>query len=235
VVIGASEREQSTRAVLVEAQRLRWRKPVSATTLRRDGHRWTLWTVGVAITFGLPSVVLLLLSPWTLPAALLWSGHGIAIVLMQPRRGARAIVAIGSERSAGRLTGANPEAESVALGLLGDLVGHDQRELLQRTGLALHKGDLGVWLVGERGALMVRPGGRRVDARCVRVAEPDELPAADRVAHLLLALREDESGFATVANLNFSGSTWRCRRPMPSRERPALDKARAVARQMITA
>ena len=54
--------------------------------------------------------------------------------------------------------------------------------------------------------MLVRPGGRRVDCWCVRVAEPGELPAGDRVAHLLLALREDEAGFATVANRNFSGS-----------------------------
>ena len=33
-----------------------------------------------------------------------------------------------------------------------------------------------------------------------------ELPSADRTAHLLLALREDEEGFATVANLAFSGA-----------------------------
>ena len=46
---------------------------------------------------------------------------------------------------------------------------------------------------GPAGALLVRPGGRRVQCYCVRVADAD-LPAADRVAHLLLALRADESG-----------------------------------------
>src|SRR5256885_5255701 len=43
----------------------------------------------------------------------------------------------------------------------------------------------------------------------------------------LLALREDERGFATVANLGFSGATWRVRRRLPERSRAALDAARA--------
>jgi hypothetical protein len=89
---------------------------------------------------------------------------------------------------------------------------------------------MGVWLVGEEGALLVRPGGRRVDAWCVRVSEAGELPAGDRVAHLLLALREDEAGFATVANRNFSGSAGRLRRRLPERSRQALDQARRLAR-----
>ena len=39
---------------------------------------------------------------------------------------------------------------------------------------------------------------------------PDaSLPPSDRIAHLLLALRTDEAGFATVANLSFSGARWR--------------------------
>jgi hypothetical protein len=78
--------------------------------------------------------------------------------------------------------------------------------------------------VGEQGALLVRPGGRRVDCWCVRVPEAD-LPAADRVAHLLLALRADEEGFATVANLAFSGARWRVRRRLPEAARPALEAA----------
>ena len=59
---------------------------------------------------------------------------------------------------------------------------------------------------------------------CVKVPEPG-LPAGDRIAHLLLALRSDEQGFATVANLAFSGAPWRLRRRMHPRTRPALDEA----------
>ena len=69
-----------------------------------------------------------------------------------------------------------------------------------------------------------------MDCWCVRVGEAGDLPAGDRVAHLLLALREDELGFATVANRNFSGAAWRLRRQLWPRARPALNAARAVAR-----
>ena len=82
------------------------------------------------------------------------------------------------------------------------------RALQARTGLALERGTLGTWLVGEAGALLVTPGGRRVHCFCVRVTDRD-LPPSDRVAHLLLALREDEVGFATVANHAFAGAPWR--------------------------
>ena len=79
----------------------------------------------------------------------------------------------------------------------------------------LEPGELGVWLVAEAGALLVRPGGRRVCCYCVKATDP-ALPAGDRVAHLLLALRTDEAGFATVANLAFSGARWRLRRRLPA-------------------
>jgi hypothetical protein len=168
------------------------------------------------------------LSPLTLPVALICFAHAWLIPLVQARRGGRSVVPIESERSASSVAG-DARADRVALGLLGDLMGHAERELAARTGLVLERGELGVWLVGERGALMVRPGGRRVDCWCVRVGDPDGLPGGDRVAHLLLALREDEAGFAKVANLGFSGAAWRVRRWLPERARPALDAARAVA------
>lgn len=170
--------------------------------------------------------VLVWLEPWTFPVAL-WSwAHAWAIPMLYGRRAGRALVPIGSAGSAA----APPEADRVALGLLGDLLGHRERELMAATGLALQRGRLGVWLLGEKGALLVRPGGRRVDSWCVRIAEPEGLPAGDRVAHLLLALREDEEGFCTVANMDFSGAAWRVRRHLPARARPALDEARRVAR-----
>ncbi len=115
------------------------------------------------------------------------------------------------------------------------------------------------WLVGPAGALLVRPGGRRVVCYCVGVkdrAQPGpvkagrteadglegagrmpgavdsfNLPSGDRIAHLLLALRADEEGFATVANLAFSGARWRVRRRMDPAMRPALDAARRMDRR----
>jgi hypothetical protein len=215
---------------LAEAADLWWREEASEATLRRDGRRWTAWTAAIVIVFTAPGVGLLVLSPLTLPVALGCFAHAWIVPWLQARRGARSVVPLGSERSeAGRASGAT--AEGVALGLLGDLVGHRERELLQRTGVAVERRRFGVWLVGERGAMMVRPGARRVDCWCVRVAETDSLPAGDRVAHLLLALREDEAGFAMVANLGFSGAAWRVRRGLPEAARPALAWAREVARR----
>ena len=206
---------------LEEAAALWWREDVSEQTLRRDGRRWTVWTAAVVFVFSAPGVVLLAISPWTFPAALVCFVHAWAIPWLQAGRGAKSLAPLG--RDEGR-------AERVALGLLGDLVGHGERGLLRRTGVVLERGRLGVWLVGERGALMLRPGGRRVDCWCVRVAQQDGLPGGDRVAHLLLALREDERGFAKVANLGFSGATWRVRRRLPDGAVEALDAARVPAR-----
>jgi hypothetical protein len=221
-----------TEAVLAEAAAIPWRRRASEGSLRRDGRRWTLWSAGVVVTFGVPAAALMALEPLAFPAAAFFLGHGVAVLHIQAGRGARALVPIGSERSAALRDRAEIGPEATALGLLGDLVGHGERELLQATGLALQRGRLGVWLVGEEGALMVRPGARRVDCWCVRVGEAGDLPAGDRVAHLLLALREDERGFATVANFNFSGAPWRVRRRLPAAARPALDRARELARAM---
>ena len=215
---------------LDEAATLWWRREVDEASLRRDGRRWTAWTAAVLAAFIAPGVGLLLLSVWALPVALVCLAHAWAVPWLQARRGAQSVVPLGSGRSAARRPAAIGTAEGVALGLLGDLVGHRERELLLGTGLALQRGRLGVWLVGERGALLLRPGGRRVDCWCVRVSNPDDLPAGDRIAHLLLALREDEAGFAMVANLGFSGATWRVRRRLPAPTRAAIDAARRLAR-----
>jgi DNA-binding MarR family transcriptional regulator len=77
--------------------------------------------------------------------------------------------------------------------------------------------------------ILLRAGGRRATCWCVRVAERGDLPAADRAAHLLLALREDERGFAKVANFEFSGAARRVRRHLPEPARTAFDAAREGA------
>jgi hypothetical protein len=200
-------------AVLAEAAAMPWRRRASERTLRREGRIWTLWSIGVVVTFGLPAALLIWIEPLAGPASAIFLGHGLAVLHIQARRGARGVKPIGE---------AEEGPERTALGLLGDLVGHDARKLLAETGLALQKGRLGAWLVGQEGAILVRPGKHRVHCFCVRVGEAEDLPPADRVAHLLLALREDEQGFATVANRNFSGATWRLRMQLPKRARPAL-------------
>jgi hypothetical protein len=219
-------------ARLDEAVRLHWRPDASAETLRRDGRRWTAWTAWIVFVFVAPGVLLIAIEPWTFPAAAICFAHAWAIPWLQARRGARQVVAIGSERSAARsgVPGRATGPEAVALGLLGDLVGHEARDLLRETGLVLDRGRVGVWLVGEQGAFLVRSGGRRIDCWCVRVADLNDLPAGDRVAHLLLALREDELGFVKVANLGFSGAPWRVRGQLDECMQPALKRARAMAR-----
>ena len=206
----------ATPNVLVEAAAMPWRRRASDRSLTREGRIWTLWSVGVVITFGLPAVLLVWIEPLAAPVAAIFLGHGIAVLHLQARRGARGVKPIGA---------AGGEPERRALGLLGDLVGHDARDLLAESGLALQRGRLGAWLVGQEGAILIRPGGHRVHCFCVRVGKAGDLPPGDRVAHLLLALREDEEGFATVANRNFSGALWRLRGQLPRRTRPALSRA----------
>jgi hypothetical protein len=163
---------------------------------------------------------LLYLEPLSFPLAVILVAHAWIIPELYAKRGANVL------RPAHRLAAAS---ERTALGLLGDLVGHEARDLHGRTGLVLERGTLGVWLVGEMGAVLVTPGGRRVHCYCVRVEDP-ELPSGDRIAHLLLALREDEAGFATVANQAFSGAPWRLKRRLRRGARPAVDAAVAAAR-----
>ena len=183
----------------------------------------------MAVVFAAPGALLLYLDPVAAPVAAICFAHAWMFPWLQARDGAESVVPIGSRR---RASGdADRETDRVALGLLGDLIGRRDLDLLRASGLAVQRARLGVWLVGERGAFLVRPGGRRVDCWCVRVADQEDLPAGDRVAHLLLALREDERGFATVANLGFSGAAWRVRRRLPERSRVALDAARATARR----
>lgn len=208
-----------------------------ARALDRRDRLWTLTTVAHVVPFVAVAIGLMFLNPLALPVSLIALAKAWIIPELYAQRGANVV---RPRRREGR-TGADPEVRSAAtaaagadperraLGLLGDLVGHDARVLLGATGLVVERGRLGVWLVGEAGALLVRPGGRRVLCWCVRVADRD-LPAGDRIAHLLLALREDEAGFATVANLAFSGAPWRVRRRLDRRQRPALVAAIARAR-----
>jgi hypothetical protein len=212
-----------TEHVLPEAAAVYWRPRVDAKRLRRRQQQWTVTTVIHTVPFSGTAAGLMLLNPLAAPVAIACLAHAWVIPELYARRGAnvaRPVRRRGSE-----------EAERTALGLLGDLVDHDIRELHARTGLVLEAGRLGAWLVGEAGALLVRPGGRTVLCWCVGVRDGD-LPPADRTAHLLLALREDEAGLATVANLAFSGAPWRVRRRLIPELRAGLDVAIGEARVM---
>ena len=200
-----------------------WRQRVDARALRRADRLWTLSIVAHEAPFLLTAAVLPTLNAVMIPVAVVALAFAWVIPELYAARGA------GVLRIPVRGAGGGAVAERRALGLLADLVGHDARTLLARTGLALERGRLGVWLVGPAGALLVRPGGRRVQCYCVR-ATGEDLPLSDRVAHLLLALRADESGFATVANLTFSGARWRLRRRLAPAARAGLAAAVAAAR-----
>ena len=213
---------------LPELANVYWRPRVDERALRRRGALWTMVTVAHVVPFAAVAVVVFVLQPLAVPPQMV----GIVAVSAIALAKAWLIPEIYAQRGANVLRprkrlGEQPERR--ALGLLGDLVGHEARDLYAQTGLILERGKLGVWLVGEAGALLVRPRGRRVFCYCVRVRDPD-LPSADRVSHLLLALREDESGFATVANLAFAGAPWRVHRRMSASMRPALAQARLAAR-----
>ncbi|HYF25286.1 MAG TPA: hypothetical protein VD931_06070 [Baekduia sp.] len=210
--------------VLPETAQVHWRPRVDERRLRLFARLWTLTTLAHVVPFLGVAALLLWLDPVTLPVALAAVAHAWVIPELYAKRGAD-VVRRKTRRGDRRPT---EEAERVSAGLLGDLVGHEAREVHAATGLVPERGTLGVWVVGEAGALLVRPGGRRVHCWCVRVDDP-RLPTGDRIAHLLLALRTDEAGFATVANQTFSGAPWRVRRRLPPEMRPALDAGRALA------
>jgi len=207
--------------VLPETAAVHWRPRVDDARLRRVGTLWTLTTAAHVVPFLGAAALLMWLNPLALPVALACVAHAWVIPELYAQRGANVL------RPRPR---AAAEPERRAAGLLGDLVGHDARELHARTGLVLEQGRLGVWLVGEAGALLLRhERPRRAYCYCVRVDTradgASKLPSGDRIAHLLLALRADEQGFATVANLSFSGARWRVRRRVAAQMRPAIHAA----------
>ena len=197
---------------LPELAAVAWRRPMDERRLDLYAAGWRATTLAHVVPFLITAVALVLIEPWLAPVAAIALVFAWTIPELYANRGAKVVL---PRRRQG------PQAERTALGLLGDLVDHDARALHARTGLVPEPGRFGTWLVGEAGALLVRPNGR-VHTFCVRVDDPD-LPSADRISHLLLALRADEAGFATVANQAFAGARWRLRRRLPKRMRAALD------------
>jgi hypothetical protein len=208
-----------TADTLPECAAVHWRPRVDERRLDRQAALWTLTTVAHVVPFLIAAGLLVALQPLAFPVSLICVAHAWIVPALYAQRGANVV-------RPGRRADAEPER--VAVGLLGDLIDHRARELHRETGLVLERGRLGIWLVGEGGALLVRPGARRVYCYCVRVNSA-ELPSGDRIAHLLLALRADEQGFATVANLSFCGAPWRVRSRLAADMRPALRAARCEA------
>jgi hypothetical protein len=222
---------------LPELANVYWRPRVNERSLARAGRLWTATTLAHTLPFLGTAVLLIVLRPVIAPVALAAVAQAWIIPELYAARGANVVRRpsagrSGRRRSPGGRSPGEPEppAERIAVGFLADLISHSARELHGRTGLVLERGGLGVWVLGEAGALLVRPGGKRVHCLCVGVRDR-ELPPSDRIAHLLLALRTDEEGFATVANLAFVGARWRLRRRLDPRGREALDAAVASARE----
>ncbi len=211
----ATDAASGSNAPLPELASVYWRSRADQRSLTRSGRLWTLSTVAHTVPFIGAAALLTALKPVTLPVALILLAHAWAIPELYAARGANVVRTLAP---------AAPDAERRALGLLGDLLDHGPRELHERTGLVLERGLLGVWLVAEAGALLVAPSGRRVFCFCVK-ATGEDLPSGDRIAHLLLALRADEAGFATIANLAFSGAQWRLTRRLRAPAREALAAA----------
>ena len=153
----------STAPALPETAAVHWRPRADARRLRGRGRTWTLTTVAHTVPFIATAGGLFALEPLSFPVGLAALAHAWAIPELYARRGSN-VVRPRPRAEAG--------PEQVALGLLGDLVGHDARELHARTGLVPERGPLGVWLVAEAGAVLVAPGGRRVFCWCVQVPEP---------------------------------------------------------------
>jgi hypothetical protein len=206
--------------VLPEAEALTWRPRVDAARLRRLGRLWTLSAGFHVVPFGATAALLMWVQPLALPVALACLAHAWVIPELYAQRGANVL------RPRLRTTDG---AEQRSVGLLGDLVGHEARALHARTGVVVEPGRLGTWIVGEAGAVLLHGPRGHAYCYCITVdprhPEAGELPSGDRIAHLLLALRSDEPGFATVANLSFAGARWRLRRRLRKELRPALDAA----------
>ncbi len=205
---------------LAELSAVPWRARTDGRWLRRYGRLWHAWTLLYTVPFLTAGVAMMLLEPLTAPVALAALAHAWIIPELYAFRGASVV------RPKGPRGG---PSEPLAQGFLGDLLDHPARQLHRETALALEPGSLGTWLVGEAGALLLTDRGRRVHCFCVRATDP-ELPPSDRIAHLLLALRTDEEGFATVANHAFAGAAWRVRRRLAVEMGPALDAARVEER-----
>jgi hypothetical protein len=222
---------------LPELAGVRWRPRADERRLRAADRTWTATTLAHEMPFLLTAGLLPLLSPVMIPVSIVALVFAWAIPELYAARGAGVLRPARSEQarlrgSHARPAGGCPPAEAAqqrALGLLGDLVAHEPRDVLRDTGFVVEAGRLGHWVIGPAGALLVRGRGRRVQCYCVH-AVGDDLPPADRIAHLLLALREDESGFATVANLTFSGARWRLARRLRPGARSALGAAVRSAR-----
>ena len=148
-------RRLSGRSVLPETAAVYWRPRLDARAPAAAASGcWTATTVAHTVPFLSRPALLMALEPLSFPVA----GDRAS---RTPGGSRRSTPTRGANVRARRARGPTRRPERTALGLLGDLVGHDARELHARTGLVL-----------ERGAprRLARGGGRRA-------ARPPRRPA----------------------------------------------------------
>ena len=123
-----------------------WRARTSERSLRRRGRLWTLTTVAHTLPFIGGAALLFVASPITIPIGVIVLAHAWAIPELYAARGAGVLR---------RRKAADRDSEQRALLLLGDLIDQLLARLHATSGLVLERGRLGVWLVGEAGAVLL--------------------------------------------------------------------------------
>src|SRR3954463_6059753 len=113
------------RAALPEVASVPWRKRVDDRSLVVRKRLWTLTMVAHSVPFVAAAIGLFLLNPVTAPLGAILLAKAYIIPALYARRGANVL----RGRGRGKTT---DDAELRALGLLGDLVGHDARDLATR-------------------------------------------------------------------------------------------------------
>ena len=218
--------------VLPETAAVHWRPRVDDARLRRLGRLWTLTTVAHVVPFVGAAALLMWLNPLALPVALACVAHAWVIPELYAQRGANVVRPRAAREPA--------RSPSSARWVCSATSSTTTRASCTRGPASCSSPAALAHGSSERPArCCCAAGGRRAYCYCVRVdprvAAEAELPSGDRVAHLLLALRADEQGFATVANLAFWGARWRLRRRIPKQTRPALKAALAASARRSSA
>ena len=209
---------------LPELATVPWRARTDARWLRRWQRVWHAWTLLYTVPFLAAAAGMLWLDPITAPVAFVAVAHAWIIPELYASRGATVAAPEGAapravpsrwRRDCSATCSATTSASSSAA-----------------TGLALERGELGVWLVGEVGALLVTPGGRRVHCFCVRADRRASCrrPTASRTCCSRCAwTRRASPRWPTTPSPAPPGG---CAGACPARMRPALDEGRRAARRL---
>ena len=132
-----------TADALPELAAVPWRSRTDERWLRRYARLWHAWTLLYTVPFLAAGIAMLVLQPLTAPVALACLAHAWIIPELYAFRGASVVRPKGPR---------NEGAEPVAQGLLGDLLGHEERDRQRATGLVLEPGELGKRRVRLHGA-----------------------------------------------------------------------------------